>query len=425
MIKKELNKLDLNLFEENLKNGLKIYMIPNNKVNNIYVTYTAFYGSCDNEFIPFGKNEYEKVPDGVAHFLEHKLFEQENGEDPFSFFSKNGADVNAYTSFFGTTYLFSGMEHFNENLKYLLNYVESPYFTDENVEKEKGIILQELKMHKDNPYRAGKIKIIENAFVKNPIRIPVIGTEDSIKSITKEDLYTCYNTFYHPSNMILVITGNFNPDETLNVIKEIEDIRALNSEDEIKTKKYEEPDYVTKEDDIFHLSVSIPKVFVGIKLNIKNILKKYPKYLVRRYINMYMNIKFGNISKLQETLINKNIINSDIEIDQINTDEHLLYILYADTTHPEEFINEIVNEIETKIIEQSDFMRKKKLYLASNISMSDNIYRLNEKVINDILLNGKVITDCYEIYNSLNIDTLNEIIEQLDFSNICKLIVKD
>ena len=278
-------------------------MIPNNKVNNIYVTYTAFYGSCDNEFIPFGKNEYEKVPDGVAHFLEHKLFEQENGEDPFSFFSKNGADVNAYTSFFGTTYLFSGMEHFNENLKYLLNYVESPYFTDENVEKEKGIILQELKMHKDNPYRAGKIKIIENAFVKNPIRIPVIGTEDSIKSITKEDLYTCYNTFYHPSNMILVITGNFNPDETLNVIKEIEDIRALNSEDEIKTKKYEEPDYVTKEDDIFHLSVSIPKVFVGIKLNIKNILKQYPKYLVRRYINMYMNIKFGNISKLQETLI--------------------------------------------------------------------------------------------------------------------------
>ena len=194
MNKIPLNKLDLDLYHEVLNNGLNVYMIPNNKINNVYATYTTAYGSYDSEFIPIGQNEYIKVPDGIAHFLEHKMFEQEDGIDPFTFFSKNGADVNAYTSFFGTTYLFSGVDKFKENLEYLLSYVESPYFTDENVEKEKGIILQELKMHKDNPYRAGEIKIIENSFVINPIRIPVIGTEESIKSITKEDLYSSLRT---------------------------------------------------------------------------------------------------------------------------------------------------------------------------------------------------------------------------------------
>ena len=425
MKKKPLYNLDLNLYEEKLKNGLRIYMIPNDKINNIYVTYTTFYGSCDNEFIPIGKTEYERVPDGIAHFLEHKVFEQKNGVDPFSFFSKNGADVNAYTSFFGTTYLFSGIEHFKDNLQYLLNYVESPYFTDENVEKEKGIILQELKMHKDNPYRVGKIKLIENAFVHNSIRIPVIGTESSIQAITKENLYDCYYTFYHPSNMILVITGNFDPEEALEYIKEIEETRTLKTQENIKIKKEKEPDNVLISEQTIHQNVSIPKAFLGIKLNLTHLLKKYSKYIIRRYLHMYMNIQFGNTSLLQEQLINENIINSEIEIDQINTDDHLLYILFADTKNPEALLSKMINQLQNKKIEEADFIRKKKLYLSSNISMSDNIYRLNEKVINDILLNKEVITDFYKIYNEFNLETLYDIIQELDFSNRCKLIVKD
>lgn len=424
MIKQPLNKLDLNLYHETLKNGLNIYMIPNNKINNIYATYTTFYGSSINEFIPIGENDYKRVPDGVAHFLEHKIFEQENGESPFQFYSKNGADVNAYTSFFGTTYLFSGIEKFKENLQFLLKYVETPYFTDENVEKEKGIIVQEIQMHKDNPYRVGKIKLIENAFVLNPIRIPVIGNEESVNSITKEDLYTCYNTFYHPSNMILVITGNFNPEEALEYIKDIEDERNLEQQD-IRIKECDEPNNVHREEENINLNVSIPKVFIGIKIDIENLIKKYPKHLIMRYINMYMNIKFGNISKLQEELVENNIITTDIEIDKINTNKHILYIIYADTEKKEEFINKICNQLNDKIILEEDFIRKKKLFLSNNITMSDNIYRLNEKVINDILLNKEVITDFYEVYNSLNIDTLNEIIKEIDFSNICKVTINN
>lgn len=425
MNKIPLNKLDLNLYHEVLSNGLNVYMIPNNKISNVYATYTTAYGSYDSEFIPIGGNEYIKVPDGIAHFLEHKMFEQEDGVDPFTFFSKNGADVNAYTSFFGTTYLFSGTDKFIENLKYMLNYVESPYFTDDNVEKEKDIILQELKMHKDNPYRAGEIKIIENSFVINPIRIPVIGTEQSIKSITKEDLYTCYSTFYNPSNMILVITGNFNPNETIKEIKNVEDKRKVETSDKIISKQYDEPDNVFKENDILNLSVGTPKVFIGIKINIENLLKVYDKSILLRYLNIYMNIKFGDVSQIQEDLVNKDIINTDIGIDKIYTDKHILYMIYADTNKEDEFISYILEALKDRNIDELDFIRKKKNYLASNISISDNIYSLNEKIVNEYLLNKNIITDCYEIYNKLNYEELNKIINSLDFSNISKLIIKD
>ena len=425
MNKIPLNKLDLDLYHEVLNNGLNVYMIPNNKINNVYATYTTAYGSYDSEFIPIGQNEYIKVPDGIAHFLEHKMFEQEDGIDPFTFFSKNGADVNAYTSFFGTTYLFSGVDKFKENLEYLLSYVESPYFTDENVEKEKGIILQELKMHKDNPYRAGEIKIIENSFVINPIRIPVIGTEESIKFITKEDLYSCYETFYNPSNMVLVITGNFDVEEAIQTIKNIEDKRDVRTSNKIISKTYDEPDNVLKEEDTLNLSVGIPKVFIGIKLNIAKLLKQYDKNILLRYLNIYMNIKFGDVSLLQEDLINKDIINTDIGIDKIYTDKHLLYMIFADTDKIDEFIDEVTKSLKDININEEDFIRKKKIFLASNISISDNIYSLNEKVINEYLLNKEVITDCYQIYDKLNYQELIDIIKSLDFSNISKLIIKD
>lgn len=147
--------------------------------------------------------------------------------------------------------------------------------------------------------------------------------------------------------------------------------------------------------------------------------------MIRRYLHMYMNIQFGNTSLLQEQLINENIINSEIEIDQISTDDHLLYILFADTKKPEILLDKMIEQLQNQKIEEADFIRKKKLYLASNISMSDNIYRLNEKVIDDILLNKEVITDFYKVYDELNIETLYDIIQNLDFSNICKLIVKD
>jgi predicted Zn-dependent peptidase len=180
MNKIPLYKLDLDLYYEKLDNGLEVYMVPKKNVSNIYTTYSTKYGSIHNEFIPVDEKKMVKFPGGIAHFLEHKVFEQEDGLDVFNFFGERGADVNANTSNFKTTYLFSGPDFFEENLDFLMDYVQKPYFTDENVSKEQGIIEQEIKMGNDRPYNKLYEGIHYNSFVKHPTKYPVIGTVKSV-----------------------------------------------------------------------------------------------------------------------------------------------------------------------------------------------------------------------------------------------------
>lgn len=423
MKKTEFNNLGLTLYQETLDNGLNIFIVPMENVNNKYITFTTKYGSTINEFIPLGEKDYIKVPNGIAHFLEHKMFEQEDGLDPFSFYNKNGADINAYTSFYGTTYHFSGVSNFKENLNYLLDFVQNLYLTDENVEQEKGIIIEEIKMHKDNPYRMGEIKLISNSFNKNPIKIPIIGTEETVSSITKEELRTCYETFYNPSNMFLVITGNIDPYETINMIKENQANKTFKTGD-IVTLSYDEEDSVSLKEEIVHMEVTVPKIFIGYKVNYEKLLKKYSKIDLFRYLNIYMNIKFDATSNINQELLNKGIINFDIEIDKINTDKHILFMVIADTEKYDEFYDAINNEINNKTISEIDFIRKKRSYLSSNIYMSDNIFKMNDKISSCFLANNHVVTDYYKVYNELNIDDLNEIIDNIDFTNVSRLIIK-
>src|SRR5574344_1024578 len=240
MKKKTIKGIDLDVYHEILDNGLDIYIIPNHSVNNTYATYSTRYGGMHNDFIPNGEKKMTSVPKGIAHFLEHKMFEQENDADVFKFFSERGSDANANTNYRKTTYLFSGPNAFYENLEFLLDYVEKPYFTDENVEKEKGIIIEELEMYEDRPYSRLVNTCMYNALIEHPMKYPFIGTKKSVNSITKEDLYKCYNTFYHPSNMFIVVTGNVDPDQVLEVIRKHESVRKLDKVKPIKLKEYKE-----------------------------------------------------------------------------------------------------------------------------------------------------------------------------------------
>ena len=192
MKKSKLEKIDLELYEETLDNGLNVYVVPKENVNGIYATFSTKFGSIEREFIPIGSKKMIKVPLGVAHFLEHKMFEQKDEVDPFTFYSERGCDANANTSNYKTTYLFSGANSFADNINYLLDYVQDPYFTDENVEKEKGIIEQEIKMYEDDPFFKMYNGIIYNSFINHPIKYPIAGTIKDVNSITKEDLYNCY-----------------------------------------------------------------------------------------------------------------------------------------------------------------------------------------------------------------------------------------
>ena len=413
-MKTNLEKMDLTMYYEKLDNGLDVYIVPFDKVNGVYVTFSTKFGSIHDEFIPYDRTSMTKFPLGIAHFLEHKLFEQKNGVDPFTFYSERGSDANANTSNFKTTYLFSGTNFFDENLNYLLDYVQDPYFTDENVEKEKGIIEQEIRMYEDSPYYKLYDRILYNAFKNHPIKYPIAGTISSIKKITKKDLYTCYYTFYHPSNMFLVITGNVDVKDALSIIRSNQENKLFKPYKEIKLKEYDEPDNVCTKSGSCEMAIEVPKVSIGFKIrnNTKLSINKF-----KAYIGMFFDIKFGSVSLFNETIKKDNLATLDMDITLVNTDKHVLVILSNDTNNSKELISRIESELEDRTILESDFNRKKKVKKSSVIYKSDSIYAINNKIMANIINEGNVITDEHAYIDSLNYEEIVNAINNIDLNN--------
>lgn len=421
MKKNKLLQFDLDLYSETLDNGLRINIVPKINSNNIYVTFSTNYGSIHDEFIPIDSDKYYKVPMGVAHFLEHKVFEQENGKDPFEVFSESGADSNANTSNYKTTYLFSGPSNFEKNINFLLDFVQTPYFTKDNVEKEKGIISQEIKMLNDRPYWHLYERIIHNCFIKHPIKYPVGGTIQTIKKITCDDLYKCYNTFYHPANMFITITGNVQPKKCIEIIKNNQKNKKFRLFKEIIIKEVEEPDKVLTDYEESYFDVLLPKVARAYKINIKD----YDINRLRLYLNLYFSILIDSTSLLDEELKNKNIISSGLEFEVVNTDKHLLYIINFESNKYKKVLDRLDNIIGKQLITEEELNRKKKSIKSSFIYRSDNIYAINSKINNDIIRYNKVILDDFNIIDSLNIEEANNIIKNIDFTNISTLVLKN
>lgn len=256
--------LNETLWHEKLDNGLDVYVLNKEGFHKTYATFTTKYGSIDRHFTPIGSNEAIEVPDGIAHFLEHKMFEKEDG-DVFYTFSKQGAQANAFTSFTRTAYLFSSTSNVEENLMTLLNFVQEPYFTESSVEKEKGIIGQEIRMYDDNPDWRAYFGFIENLYHTHPVRIDIAGTEESISHITKDLLYTCYETFYHPSNMLLFVVGAVNPEQIMESIRKNQAQKTFKQPSSLHRYFEEEPKEVWKKERTLHMPVQVSKCYCGFK----------------------------------------------------------------------------------------------------------------------------------------------------------------
>ena len=410
------------LYHETLDNGLQIFMMPNNNVNTTYASFNTKYGSIHTDFIPIGEKELKSFPKGIAHFLEHKMFEQENGVDPMLFYAQNGSDVNAYTSLYNTAYHFSGTTSFKENLNFLLDFVQKPHFTDENVLKEKGIIEEEIKMYQDDPYSELDELIRFNTFNIHPIKYSIAGSIEDIRSITKEHLYACYNTFYHPSNMFLVITGNFDVNDTIDLIKNNQASKTFPKKNIITIKKYNELNTVSKEIDEKIMNVEINKLSYGLKIPIKNIKIK-PKYR-DIYLSIIFNILFGSTSIFNEEMKEKGYLLSYIMIDHLHTEDYVFISLNADTNYPNELKNAIENTLSNINIDEDDFLRKLKLYISNDIFTDDNVESINRKIVNDLILYDEYYPDIYNIINNLYFADLKELLSKIELNNKTILIIK-
>jgi len=419
MKKITIKKINEDIYYEKLDNGLDIYMYINKNIHNNYVTFTTKYGSVYNEFNY--NNKLMKVPNGIAHFLEHKVFVQKEDPQPEEFFGENGGLCNAYTTFKNTTYLFNSPEKVIENTVYLLDFVQDLYLTDDNVESEKGIITQEIRMCDDRPSDLLYDKIRENTIHNNPFKESIIGTVDEVNSITKELLEKCYKTFYHPGNMFLVVTGNFDREQMLEAIKKNQDGKDFGKYYEPVLKKFTEPDNVKKKYEIIKCNTNIPKVAVNFKypLNKDSDLRRLSIYMF-----LIFNLLFGDTSEFDGYLKEKGIITNSLYYNLLNIDTHFLISLINSTDKYEELIKEIEDKLKNIKISKSDFERKKKVLISNEVFSYESIEMINDMITDNIIFNNQICDNIIEIIESLTLDEMNKIIKEIDFNNKSIVILK-
>ncbi|TMW73268.1 EF-P 5-aminopentanol modification-associated protein YfmH [Alteribacter natronophilus] len=364
MNKQTFDQLKETLYYEQLDNGLDVYILPKPGFNKTFATFTTKYGSIDNHFIPLQEKEAVKVPDGIAHFLEHKLFEDEDG-DVFQQFSKQGASANAFTSFTRTAYLFSSTSNVKENLTTLLNFVQKPYFTEESVEKEKGIIGQEIKMYDDNPDWRGYFGLIGNLYEYHPVKIDIAGTVDSINKVTKDLLYTCYETFYHPNNMLLFIVGNVDAEEMMSLVKENQAGKEFAEPERIQRFFEAEPPEVDQPEQTIPMNVKTGKCLTGFKDRSPD---RQGEDLLRHElaINILLEMMFGQSSSNYETLYEEGLIDDTFSFDYSGELGFGFSVIGGDTSEPDKLadrIKEMVAEFTSGTLDEQavESVRKKKI----------------------------------------------------------------
>lgn len=411
MKKINLVGLDKVLYEEKLENGLEIYLLPYEDKKNYYIAYATKYGSDVQTFTVDGK-EYT-TPLGIAHYLEHKMFEEPSGEDPFTFFSQSGADANAATSYDNTQYICIGTKKFKENLRKIIQFVNNPYFTKENVEKEREIITEELNMYNDLPDYALEMRLRENLYKYNPRKYDIGGTIDEINKITEHDLYRCYNSFYIPNNMFILIVGNFLIDDATEIIRDELESKRSSSIPKIKNKK--EPKEVVKKEDTIYANIEVPKLALGIKVPKSSI--KLDPVEQDLYINMISNILFGSSSEFRERVRSDKLLN-DIYTEWEDTTDYKTFYLLATTTDPDQLLKEIKYELDNISISKRAFDRIKKVWIANEVKIVDDIEREENNLFDDIVSYNKVIDNRIDIIRNMSSKVLNDLIKEIDLSHI-------
>ena len=363
------------VYYEKLDNGLDVYFMPKKGFTKKYAVFTTNYGSNDLEFIPLGEDEKFRVNEGIAHFLEHKMFEQPGGGNAFDRFSELGASANAFTNFTATAYLFSCTQNFYECLEHLIDYVQTPYFTEENVEKEKGIIAQEINMYDDDPDWKVYFNTLKAMYVNHPVRIDIAGTVESINKITHEELYKCYNTFYHPGNMMLFVVGDVEYDKVMDVVRKTVKNGEEKMTKEIKRFYPEEPKAISQKEIVEHFPISMPMFNMGYKdLNIglkgKELLKK------ELTTEILLDMLFKRGSELYEKMYLEGIINESFGAGYTSQVDYAHTLIGGESKDPykvRDTIFEYIDKYKKEGLKEEDFDRIKKKKIGNFLKYFDSV----------------------------------------------------
>ncbi|SCW42208.1 Predicted Zn-dependent peptidase [Paenibacillus tianmuensis] len=411
------------LYAEELPNGLSVFILPKEGFQKTYATFTTKYGSIDNDFQVEGEAR-RKVPDGIAHFLEHKMFEEPTG-DIFSVFAAQGASANAFTSFDRTAYLFSATEHIEDNLSTLLNFVQNPYFTDANVEKEKGIIGQEINMYRDNADWRAYFGLIETMYHNHPVHIDIAGTIESIGEITKEMLYECYHTFYHPRNMSLFVVGGVNPQEIMELVKRNQAGKTFKPQGTINRYFEDEPHHVKSARKVTVLPVSLPKCLFGCKEPDQPL---QGRELLKRELTMkvLLDVLVSPSSAIYQKLYDEQLISDSFGSEYNIAENYAFTVIGGDTKDPERLIGRVQEEIDrvkADSVASADFERSKKKKIGAFLRQLNS----PEAIANEFTkyrFKGIDLFDILPVYEELTLADVNERLRaHFDWSRLAASIV--
>lgn len=405
-------KIKEKAYIEDLDNGLKVIIVPKKESTKKFVIWGTKFGSIDNKFILPETGEEVTVPDGVAHFLEHKMFEQPNGTNSLDTMMALGLDANAYTTNDHTAYLFecSEDENFYKGLDELMDYVQSPYYTNENVEKEKGIIGQEIMMYDDDPGFQLYLNTLKCLYSKCPIRIDIAGSIDSIAPINPDILYKCYNTFYNPSNMVLVVCGNFEPQNILEEIKKR--LKPSKNIGEIHRIYEEEPKEINEKHMEKSMSVSMPIFMIGIKDKIVN-----PSERVRRHmaIEVVLNLLIGKSSNLYKKLYEEQILLGEADSEYEFSNQYAHILISGQSNNPQLVQDMLITEIEKLknngfVIE--DFERMKRKIYGEFVTEFNDVASISRMFLADTVKQINSF-DYVDEYDNITVEYAKELLNEV------------
>ncbi|EPY04024.1 zinc protease [Paenibacillus sp. E194] len=409
MEQRQYSNLQETIYYERMDNGLDVYVLPKAGFQKTYATFSTKYGSIDNHFQVEGQEEVQ-VPDGIAHFLEHKMFEEPEG-DIFAKFAEQGASANAFTSFDRTVYLFSSTSHIEESLQTLIDFVQRPYFTDENVEKEKGIIGQEINMYRDNAAWRVYFGLIEAMYHIHPVHIDIAGTIESIGTITKETLYTCYHTFYHPSNMLLFVVGGVDPKSIFELVRSNQAAKSFEPQGDIRRIFEEEPVEVKEARRVSKLPVSLPRCLFGCKeprpgLEGKALLE----YEVTT--RLMLDLMMGSSSPLYQTLYEEGLTTDSFGSEYTCSPDYAFSIIGGESKDPDGLVKrvqELIDERKASGFEQAAFERIRNKSIGSYLRMLNS----PEAIANEFTKYKFRDTDLFDILSVYETLTLEQVHQRL------------
>ena len=413
--------LNNKLYHTKLDNGLSVFVFPQKNFSKSIGMFGTKYGSIDRACnILDGKES--KIPDGVAHFLEHKLFEQEEA-NALDLFSQIGMNANAYTSYDHTVYYFETTKEIEKGIKTLIKLVRTPYFTEQNVEKEKGIIAQEINMYNDEPGFQAYMTVLKELYKKHPISIDIAGSVDSIQNITKDTLYECYNNFYNLDNMFFIVVGDVVPEDVIKIINEELKKYKVNNNENIKKVEIKDEDKVEYKEINKKMNVYMPIITYGFKLKPKNGLESLKEKLV---ISIIESMYFSKLSKFYEEMYDKNIIDIPLDLSYESGKNYAILLLTAQTKEKEKIkicINNYLKEINTKKFDKELFENVKREKYGDLIYSYDNIDTFWREAIMQELFDIPVFSAIEMLNNITEEDIKKTLIEAFQNSDMVMSII--